>query len=108
MADRLKVSTEAFNNAISSFETSKMGLENSYLKISNEVRVLDGTWHGDASEQFKGQFDELYKNLQQTETAMSNVITKLKSALSEFESEESSIQGLINNADTGTAYPGFM
>ena len=58
-----------------------MALENTYLKISNEVRTLDGTYHGEASEKFKAQFDALYKNLQQNETVMSNVIANLKQAL---------------------------
>ena len=41
--DNLKMSEEALEQAIQTFETKKLALENSYLKISNEVRTLDGT-----------------------------------------------------------------
>ena len=61
--DNLRISKEAMEAAISTFENKKTALENTYLKISNEVRVLDGTYHGEASEKFKSQFDQLYKNL---------------------------------------------
>ena len=47
--DNLKMSEEALEQAIQTFETKKLALENSYLKISNEVRTLDGTYHGEAS-----------------------------------------------------------
>lgn len=102
--DNLKMSREAMQTAISNFETRKTGLENAYLKISNEVRVLDGTYHGEASEKFKSQFDQLYKNLQQNETVMSNVIANLKTALEIYEEQEQVATNLINNAEEGTAY----
>lgn len=106
--DNLKMSTEAMQTAISNFEARKSGLEIAYLKISNEVRTLDGTWHGEASEKFKSQFDGLYKKLQQNETVMSNVINNLKSALSTYEAQESEITSMMNSAEEGTAYPGHL
>ena len=101
--DNLKMSREAMQTAISNFETRKTSQENAYLKISNEVRVLDGTYHGEASEKFKSQFDQLYKNLQQNETVMGNVIANLKTALEIYEEQEQIATNLINNAEEGTA-----
>ena len=106
--DNLKITKEEMEQAIQTFENKKMALENAYLKISNEVRTLDGTYHGEASEKFKAQFDALYKNLQQNETVMSNVISKLKQALNIYITEEEKIKGLIEEQDEGTAYQGNL
>lgn len=106
--DNLKMSREAMEEAITNFEARKVSLENAYLKISNEVRTLDGTWHGEASEKFKTQFDKLYENLKQNETVMSNVISNLKTALSIYEEQEQAATNLINNAEEGTAYSSVL
>lgn len=108
VVDNLKITKEEMKQAIQTFENKKMALENAYLKISNEVRTLDGTYHGEASEKFKAQFDALYKNLQQNETVMSNVISKLKQALNIYITEEEKIKGLIEEQDEGTAYQGNL
>ena len=108
VVDNLKITKEEMKQAIQTFENKKMALENAYLKISNEVRTLDGTYHGEASEKFKAQFDALYKNLQQNETVMSNVISKLKQALNIYITEEEKIKGLSEEQDEGTAYQGNL
>jgi len=102
--DNLRMSTEAMRTAINDFNNRKTALENAYLKISNEVRTLDGTWHGEASEKFKGQFDKLYQNLKQNETVMSNVISNLNTALDLYEEFEDQAKTLIQNAAEGNAY----
>ena len=102
--DNLKLTQEEMESAIQTFENKKMALENTYLKISNEVRTLDGTYHGEASEKFKAQFDALYKNLQQNETVMSNVIANLKQALTIYTDVIGQVKGQADAMDTGTAY----
>ncbi len=102
--DNLKMSEEALEQAIQTFETKKLALENSYLKISNEVRTLDGTYHGEASEKFKAQFDALYKNLQQNETVMSNVVSNLKTALGIYQEHEQQARSMMEGLDVGTSY----
>ena len=102
--DNLRLSTEAMRTAINDFNNRKNALENAYLKISNEVRTLDGTWHGEASEKFKGQFDKLYQNLKQNETVMSNVVSNLETALDLYEQTEEEISTIIKNAAEGQAY----
>ena len=106
--DNLRMSKSAMQEAISNFETKKMALENSCLKISNEVRQLDATWHGEASEKFKAQFEDMYKNLKQNEIVMSNVIANLKTALSTYEAEEAAAESLVNSLNEGTAYTGNL
>ena len=102
--DNLKLTQEEMESAIQTFENKKMALENTYLKISNEVRTLDGTYHGEASEKFKAQFDALYKNLQQNETVMSNVIANLKQALTIYTDVIGQVKSQADAMDTGTAY----
>ena len=102
--DNLKMSEEALEQAIQTNKKKKLALENSYLKISNEVRTLDGTYHGEASEKFKAQFDALYKNLQQNETVMSNVIANLKQALTIYTDVIGQVKGQADALDVGTAY----
>ena len=102
--DNLKMSEEALEQAIQTFETKKLALENSYLKISNEVRTLDGTYHSEASEKFKAQFDALYKNLQQNETVMSNVVSNLKTALGIYQEHEQQARSMMEGLDVGTSY----
>lgn len=106
--DNLKLTQEEMESAIQTFENKKMALENTYLKISNEVRTLDGTYHGEASEKFKAQFDALYKNLQQNETVMSNVIANLKQALTIYTDVIGQAKGQADALDVGTAYQGNL
>ena len=102
--DNLRLTQEEMESAIQTFENKKMALENTYLKISNEVRTLDGTYHGEASEKFKAQFDALYKNLQQNETVMSNVIANLKQVLTIYTDVIGQVKGQADALDVGTAY----
>ena len=102
--DNLKITKEEMEQAIQTFENKKMALENAYLKISNEVRTLDGTYHGEASEKFKAQFDALYKNLQQNEVVMGNVISKLRQALNIYITGDKEIEGMFGQQGGGTAY----
>lgn len=44
------------------------------------------------AEKFKAQFDALYKNLQQNETVMSNVVSNLKTALGIYQEARAASQ----------------
>ncbi len=96
-----RVSIPALEEAIQTFEAKKAALENAYLKISNEVRTLDGTWHGEASEKFKASFDALYKNLQVTEERMDVAISKLKTAVQTYQEVEDANRAATDALDEG-------
>ena len=70
MADVLKVKTEKLQETAGQFKSHQANLQTAYLTMSDAVRSLDTTWNGEASEQFKAQFDSMYKNLSQTEQKM--------------------------------------
>lgn len=105
---KLIMSSEALQTAISNYEARKAAMENTYLKISNEVRVLDGAWDGEASEKFKTSYDNLYKNISKTETVMSNIIANLKEALAEYTEASEEAKSLASNLDVGQAYHSQM
>lgn len=102
--DNLRVSEEALQAAIANYETKRVELENTCLKISNEVRVLDGTWHGEASEKFKSQFDEMYNKLKQSDTAMCNIVSNLKKALETYTNVETEIRAMFDSVEEGMQY----
>lgn len=102
--DNLRVSEEALQAAIANYETKRVELENTCLKISNEVRVLDGAWHGEASEKFKSQFDEMYNKLKQSDTTMANIVSNLKKALETYINVEKAIESVLANAEEGMQY----
>ncbi|MGN0802973.1 MAG: WXG100 family type VII secretion target [Candidatus Faecivicinus sp.] len=96
-----RVSIPALEEAITTFENKKVALENAYLKISNDVRELDTTWHGEASEKFKARFDELYKNLQVTEERMDGAIAKLRTAVQTYQEVEDENRAATEALDEG-------
>ena len=98
------LTTEALEAAISNYEARKAAMENTYLKISNEVLALDGVWKGKASEQFKASYRELYKNISDTDTVMSNIIKHLKESLSEYQGASERSKSAAENLDVGTSF----
>ena len=103
MADVLKVTPEELRNTASQFKTYQGNLQTAYLQMSDAVRSLDTTWNGDASEQFKAQFDAMYKNLSQTEQKMTDAVDELTKAAGVYEEVENSIKSMASALDEGTS-----
>lgn len=103
MADIIRVSTEEIREAVSRYETCKAQLQTAYLQMSNAVRVVDGSWNGDASEAFKARFNEMYKNLEQTEAKVQDAVDELKSAADIYNEVETSIKSQVDSLDVGTS-----
>ena len=103
MADVLKVTPEELRNTASQFKTYQGNMQTAYLQMSDAVRTLDGTWNGDASEQFKTQFDNMYKNLSQTEDKMNDAVDELTKAAGIYEQVENSNKSQMASLDVGTS-----
>ena len=103
MADVLKVTPEELQNTANQFKSYQQTLQTAYLQMSNAVRSLDTTWNGEASEQFKTQFDSMYKNLEQTEQKMTDAVDELMKAFDIYTEAENSIKGQIDTLDEGTS-----
>ena len=103
MADVLKVTPEELQATANQFKSFQQNMQTAYLTMSDAVRSLDTTWNGDASEQFKAQFDGMYKNLSQTEQKMGDAIDELLKAHDIYQEAENAIKGQVDALDTGTS-----
>ena len=103
MADVLKVTPEELQATASQFKSYQSNLQTAYLSMSDAVRSLDTTWNGEASEQFKTQFDSMYKNLSQTEQKMADAIDELLKAHDIYQEAEDAIKGQVGALDEGTS-----
>ena len=103
MADIIRVSTEELRDAVGKFNTNKQQLQMAYLQMSNAVRTVDTTWNGDASEAFKAQFDQMYKNIQETEAKVQDAIDELTRAAEIYDEIEQANSQAFANLDVGTS-----
>lgn len=105
MAVDLKVNQDAFTQAITNLEGSRDDLQTSYLKIFEQVHMLEKQeWSGAASDQFHAKFDELYANIRQIESVMTNIVNMLKTVLNIVTEAESRQTSTFTAADAGVAY----
>lgn len=102
-SDELVVSTEQLRATAQSYRGFQQQFQNAYLQMSNEVRVSDGYWDGDASEAFKAQFDALYKNLSQTEQTVQNAVNAMEQAAEIFEEAETGVVEWFEQLSEGTS-----
>ncbi len=103
MADILKVTPEELQATANQFKSYQSNLQTAYLTMSDAVRSLDTTWNGEASEQFKAQFDAMYKNLSQTEEKMNDAIEELLQAHDIYQEAEDAIKGQVDTLEEGTS-----
>ncbi len=102
-ADVLKVTPEELRNTATQFKSNLQKMQTAYLQMSDAVRSLDTSWNGDASEQFKTQFDNMYKNLSQTEDKMNDAVDELTKAAGIYEQVENSNKSQMASLDVGTS-----
>ena len=102
-ADVLKVTPEELRNTATQFKSNLQKMQTAYLQMSDAVRSLDTSWNGDASEQFKIQFDNMYKNLSQTEDKMNDAVDELTKAAGIYEQVENSNKSQMASLDVGTS-----
>lgn len=103
MADIIKVSGEELRATVAKYNTQKAQLQTAYLQMSNAVRTVDGSWNGDASEAFKAQFDQLYKNIEQTEAKVQDAVDEMTKAAEIFDEVEQANQTAFQNLEVGTS-----
>ncbi|MBQ9459281.1 MAG: WXG100 family type VII secretion target [Oscillospiraceae bacterium] len=102
MADVIHVSTEQLRSTVGKYNTQKAQLQMQYLQMSNAVRQLDASYNGDASEAFKAQFDQLYKNIEQTEGKVQDAVDEMTKAAEIYDQVEADRQTAFQNLSTGT------
>lgn len=102
MADVIKVSTQELINAVSNFKTQQMQLQNAYLLMYRNIHGLDGKYVGDASEALKDQFEQMYKNIEQTEAKVQDAVDELQKTADIVDEVEANLQSAFRGLDTGT------
>ena len=102
MADIIHVSTDQLREAVSKYNTCKGQLQTAYLQMSNAVRTVDSSWNGDASEAFKAQFDQMYKNIEQTEAKVQDAVDEMTKAAEIYDEIEQMNQTTFANLEVGT------
>lgn len=102
MADVIHVSTDQLREAVNKYNTCKTQLQMAYLQMSNAVRTVDSSWNGDASEAFKNQFEQMYKNIEKTEAKVQDAVDELTKAAEIYDQIESTNQSTFANLDVGT------
>lgn len=105
-ANGTKVRAEALAAAIQNFESRKGEFQNAYLKISNIVRELSVNYKSEAATAFYQKFDDIYKNISQTEVQMENAINKLKQVKEIYDALFALQQALVNALKTDAAAGG--
>ena len=103
MADIIHVSTEELRATVGKYNTYKAQLQTAYLQMSIAVRTVDTTWNGDASEAFKAQFDQMYRNIEQTEQKVQDAVDELTKAADIYDEIEGQNQQAFANLDVGTS-----
>ena len=102
MADIIKVSTQELTNAVNKYTNQKMQLQNAYLRMYRELHRLDGSYQGDASEALKNQFEQMYKNLEQTENKVHDAIDEMTKTANIVDEVEAGLQAAFSGLDTGS------
>ena len=102
MADVIKVSTEELISAVNKYSSTKTQLENAYLQMYRNVHGLDGSYIGDASEALKSQFEQMYKNIEQTEAKVEDAIEELTKTADIVNEVEDGLKAAFQNLDVGT------
>lgn len=103
-----RVTAEALATAIQNYESRKQEFQNAYLKISNVVRELSVNYKSESATAFYAKFDEIYKNLSQTEVQMDNAIDKLKKVKEVYEALTAMQQALVQALQTDFAAAGTI
>jgi WXG100 family type VII secretion target len=102
MADSIRVSTDQIREAVSKYNTYKSQLQTAYLQMSSAVRTVDSSWNGDASETFKAQFDQMYKNIEQTEAKVQDAVDELTKTAELYDIQEQTNESTFANLEVGS------
>lgn len=102
--DRIIVTTAEFDAAISAYKSSHTQKMDAIAALKSAVDGLAGVYDGDAGKRYQERFQELYKNLMDTDRVMQGVVSELEQIRSLAESHEQTVTGNVNALDVGNPY----
>ena len=100
MADRITISTEEMQTAVSAYETQKGVKMDAIAAMKTAVQGMDAAWDGPASEAFMAVFDNLYGKMMKTEEKMQDAIDELNRIIGRAEEVNADISNLAKAADS--------
>lgn len=100
--DRILSSAEAFEQAVSQFNSCMEELQNSYLQMSGAVFMLDSTWNGEASVAFKEKFEELAAKLATSDRTIETAVNDIQKVVAGHAEITDEISSLFNAASDTT------
>lgn len=100
--DRINVSSEAFEEAISQFNGCMSELQNAYLQMTNTVFQLDGSWNGEASEKFKKKFRDLAARLSTSDGTIDKAIKDIQMVIAGHTDTTEEVSAMFSAASDTT------
>ena len=97
MADRIIISTEEMEAAVSAYEAQKM---DAIAAMKAAVDNMDGSWDGPASDVFMAAFNALYGKMMKTEERMEDAITELNNLIQTATAADADISNLGTGAQS--------
>ncbi len=99
MADRITISTEEMQAAVSAYEAQKNIKMESIAKMKSAVDNMDGSWDGPASDVFLGAFNALYGKMMKTEEKMEDAINELNQVINAATEADETVSGISRGAE---------
>jgi WXG100 family type VII secretion target len=103
MADRIIISTEEMQAAVSAYEAQKQVKMDALSAMKSAVDNMDGSWDGPASEVFMAAFNSLYGKMLKTEEKMEDAIQELNGIITEADETEQAARGVSQGAEAMNA-----
>ena len=75
--DRINSSAEAFEQAVSQFNTCMGDLQSAYQAMNSAVFMLDGSWNGEASQSFMDKFRDLAAKLATSDETIETAVNDI-------------------------------
>jgi uncharacterized protein YukE len=100
MADRIIISTEEMEAAVSAYEAQKTIKMDAIAAMKAAVDNMDGSWDGPASDVFMAAFNALYGKMMKTEERMEDAITELNNLIQTATAADADISNLGTGAQS--------
>ena len=103
MADRITISTEEMQTAVSAYEAQKAIKMDAIASMKSAVDAMDGSWDGPASEAFMAAFNSLYGKMMKTEEKMQDAVDELNAIIGRAEAVNADVSNLAKAAESMSA-----
>ena len=102
MADRITISTEEMQTAVSAYEAQKAVKMDAIAAMQTAVNAMDAAWDGPASEAFMAVFNTLHGKMMKTEEKMQDAIDELNAIIGRAEEVNADVSNLAKAAESMT------